>query len=251
MLARKLLAAGGFDAASVAYFAAMSSQPSRARKKLINKMIAGLKADGLWAKISWLSLLASHDSQSGRLNAKDPTKSFTVNGTTTFTADRGFAGDGSTGYLDAGETPQAAGLFGQDSAFMSVYFNVLGSGGGKANCGHGNGTSGVHFYNSNWAKLNNTAYMFPTNPFAVGLSTITRTASNAGKFYADGSPNGTFSNASVALVTGNMRALAAGTSGQMTDGRCAFMAWGSSLSDSDAAALYSRVGAYLTAIGAN
>jgi hypothetical protein len=239
------------DASAAAYFAAMSSQPSQARKQLINALIIGLKADGLWTKISWLSLLASHDSQSGRLNAKDPTKSFTANGTTTFTADRGFAGDGSTGYLDAGETPQAAGVFAQDSAFMSVYFNVLGTGGGKANAGQPDASNGVLFYNSNWGKINHSTFVFPTAVYATGLTSITRTGAAAGKFYANGSPNGTFSNTSTAPLALNMRALVSGNGAQFTDGRIALMAWGSALSDADAAALYGRINTYLTAIGAN
>lgn len=43
-----------------AYFAAMTVQPSAARKDIINTCINALIAAGVWAKLDWLSLMAAN-----------------------------------------------------------------------------------------------------------------------------------------------------------------------------------------------
>ena len=55
------------DSDAQAYFAAMTVQPSAARKGLLRDLIAGLKADGAWAKLRGFWLLAAHDAQAARL----------------------------------------------------------------------------------------------------------------------------------------------------------------------------------------
>lgn len=101
--------AAAYDPDAVTYFNAMTVQASDTRKGLINDMIVGLKADGVWSKLDLLYLLASHDSQAALLNAKAPaTFTATPTGGTTFTTDRGYTANGSTGYLGTGFNPSTA-----------------------------------------------------------------------------------------------------------------------------------------------
>ena len=79
----------GYDADSVAYFAAMTTQPDDTRKGLLDNLIRGLKDDGVWSTFDHFSLLASHDSQSSRINAKNPSLISGVTGSINFTANLG------------------------------------------------------------------------------------------------------------------------------------------------------------------
>jgi hypothetical protein len=91
-----------YDADAEAYFAAMSVEPDATRKGLLNDLIVGLKADSVWTKITWLSVLAAHDAQAARVNIKTPAQVATAINSPTFTTDLGYAGDGATSYLDTG-----------------------------------------------------------------------------------------------------------------------------------------------------
>src|SRR5262245_39221350 len=90
------------QAETTALLAAMTVQPNAARQTLINDLIYALKQSGAWAKMDFLYVLAAHDNQAARLNWKTAANLATVNGTCTFTVDRGYNGDGSTGYLGTG-----------------------------------------------------------------------------------------------------------------------------------------------------
>lgn len=245
----------GYDADAAAYFAAMSVDPGTTRKGLINALIVGLKSDGLWTKISWLSLLASHDAQSARLSAKDPTKSFTAVNSPTFTMDRGYAGNGTTSYLDAGETLQAAGIYAQNSAFISHYVNVAGTGSYKTIGGAiGSGTPlGVIFVDSSSATigyLNNTSTAASAAGATTGLFTASRTGSTTFSIYRGASSVGSDSTATTGVPSGTA-GFAGRAGGSYTNDRQAVAAWGSGLSAMDVSNFNSRIVTYLTAIGAN
>ncbi len=98
-----------YDSDAQAYFAAMTVQPTAARKQLISDLITGHKADGDWAGLDRYALLAAHTAQAGLLDMRNPAKSASAQNGPTFTVDRGFTGDGVTAYIDLGENPLAAG----------------------------------------------------------------------------------------------------------------------------------------------
>lgn len=85
-----------------AFLAAMTVQPSPARKAVYAKLINSLKASGVWAKLDWLNLMAAHDEQAGRINAVNPAQVAVAANSPVFTVDRGFTGDGVAAYLDTG-----------------------------------------------------------------------------------------------------------------------------------------------------
>lgn len=89
-----------FELESRALFAAMTTPPSAARKAAIDTLIKALKASGDWSELDVFWMLAAADSQAARLNWKDPSFSALVGvNSPTFTADKGFKGDGSSSRL--------------------------------------------------------------------------------------------------------------------------------------------------------
>lgn len=108
------------------YIAAMTVQPSEARKTLITTLITTLVNNGVWAKLDWISLIAAHDAQAARLNAKNPAQSMSLVGAPTYTVDRGYAGNGTTTYVDTGFNPATyGGNYSQDSAYFAIYSRTL------------------------------------------------------------------------------------------------------------------------------
>lgn len=75
-----------------ALFARMTTQPSAARKTLINECIKSLKNSGVWAKLNALYLLAALDSQASALNWISTNYNITPTNGPTFTIDRGWQG---------------------------------------------------------------------------------------------------------------------------------------------------------------
>lgn len=101
---------GGLDSAAAALVARMSVAPDAARAGLIDATVRALKAAGVWARLELLYLLAAHDAQAARVNWVQPGFALSVAGAPAFTADRGYAGDGSAAHLDTGFNPANAGL---------------------------------------------------------------------------------------------------------------------------------------------
>lgn len=107
---------------TVTLVAAMTVAPSGARQTLIDNLISSLKSTGLWTKLDFLHVIAAHDAQAGRLNWIAPAgTACAVNGTLTFTVDRGYVGDGTTGYLDTGLTQSGLTQYQQDNCHLGMW----------------------------------------------------------------------------------------------------------------------------------
>lgn len=242
------------DPDAAAYIAAMTVEPDSTRISAISTLIADLKADGIWAKLDWLSLFATHDAQAARLNAINPAQAFSVVGSPTFTVDSGYTGAGSS-YLNSGWDPSNDGVnFLRDSASMGLWsltnvsnaFSAMGS----ENAHIAPLTSGYVY-----CKLNETSYTYITNTDSSGMISTSRSGSTAGKGYRNGVSLGTTTrNASVALDTYDIFALARNQYGSATSHDTArtyaAMFWGGNLSDTEHADFYTHLSAYLTAVGA-
>jgi hypothetical protein len=113
----------GLDPDAITLIAAMTTAPDAARQTLISDHIIALKAAGIWSQLDTYYMMAAHHEQASRLNWKSP-GNFTLvaNGGITFTVDRGWQGDGSTGYLDTGWIPATHGVNYQlNDASFGVY----------------------------------------------------------------------------------------------------------------------------------
>jgi hypothetical protein len=113
----------GLDPDAITLIAAMTTAPDAARQQLISDHIVALKAAGVWALLDIYYIMAAHHEQASRLNWKNPA-AFTLeaNGGITFTTDRGWQGNGSTGYLNTGWIPSVNGVnYALDDASLWVY----------------------------------------------------------------------------------------------------------------------------------
>lgn len=100
----------GLDTAAAALLARMSMTPSAARAGLVDALVRALKAAGVWAKLELLYVTAAHDAQAARLNWVQDAYNLSAVNAPAFAADRAYASDGTTSYLDTGYNPVAANL---------------------------------------------------------------------------------------------------------------------------------------------
>jgi hypothetical protein len=112
---------------TTALLAAMTVQPNAARANLINNLIFTLKNAGVWTTFDMLFIYAAHDAQAARINWVTPAQILTANGTLTFTVDRGYQGDGVTGFLSTGINWSALVKFTQNNAAFGVWMRTSNS----------------------------------------------------------------------------------------------------------------------------
>jgi hypothetical protein len=237
-------------AETTALLAEFDVAPDGTRAGLINTLIAGMKTDGVWSKLGSFAVLAAHDAQAGRVDWKDPTKVFTASGTITFTTDRGFAGNGTDGYLEHPDNLDAIPGFTQNSASMGVWCltNVSAS-----VAAIGQATSNRSYIrphdtsNVQWrANGASTITALPAST-SVGLTAWSRVDASNSRLFKDGALLAT---AGVSgAITSTKFCLLRDGAGFSTVQVAAGLA-GASLTDADHAAIHSRIGAYLSAIGA-
>jgi hypothetical protein len=118
------------DADARRLFANMTVGPNGTRQKLVTQTIRALKASGVWSLIDALYMTAAHDSQAALLNWKNPgTWTLAATNSPTFTADRGYQGDGATSYLAASSynPSTAGGNFALNSATLGVWIQQASS----------------------------------------------------------------------------------------------------------------------------
>lgn len=104
-------------------FAAMTVQPSNARKALINRTILSLISTGVWSQLDVLYMLAAHDAQAARLNWKSPgTYDAIAVNSPAFATDRGYTGNGTSSRLRTQYTPSVnAVMFTRNSASAWIW----------------------------------------------------------------------------------------------------------------------------------
>lgn len=202
-----------YEAESVALFARFSGSYVSAELIAKDALIAALKGYSLWSTIDTLKIAAgSKNSSDALLNWKGTSYNSTVTGTLTYYTERGFAGFSTSNYLTDGFTPSSAGgNFAQNSATLAVYnlgdgqsSNVAIGGNSASNATHSqivlrNTSNQVAITNNAGSTQTisaaNTAYT------AAGLTTNTRTASNAIAAYKGSASVATGATASTGNLT--------------------------------------------------
>ena len=245
------LADSSVDAAATALIARMSPAPDTTRQGHINTLIVALKAAGVWDKTDILYVLAAHDAQAAGLNWKAATFELTLTNAPTFTTDRGYAGDGSTSYLDTGYNPASASVgMALNDAHIGVYardntadadFDMQGTLGTNL---------GVRARNLTAAQIrvcSGTSTAFTTGGNAPHhIMGIRRDASNQLGF-RNGAQDVTAAVASTALP-GYITIF--GNGSIFSDRQMAAAHVGRALSDPQALALANAIQSYMTAVGA-
>lgn len=146
---RKVPIVGGvaFSPLSIAIFGAFSAAPSEARKRAIDTFVKALVAADIWNSLEYLGVRRAADSQAALVNWIDPDTSATLVNAPTFTADAGFAGNGSTSYVDSGFVPSDGTEFLQDDAAIGVVVTTVRAAAGvQAAIGTNSGVVGTSLY---------------------------------------------------------------------------------------------------------
>jgi len=246
-----------FAKESRAVIDAMTVRPNMARARLIDLTVRAFLGAALWPKIDVAWFLAAHDEQAGRLNWKDPGNfTCTVVNSVTFTADRGFAGDGVSGCLDTNFAPNTHAVqFTQNNGHISVYQRT-GGGNGSAPFSINNSGNRLNVAGgtgmSTRSRLNTTSDL---NGPAGGTQPIyamgRRNDGSNMSVLRDGiEVTGPTARASSAIISGNMR-FGVMANATFVSHQVAMGTMGAYLDDPEAAAMYAIANAYMRAIGAD
>jgi hypothetical protein len=241
--------APGPDPATLALVARMSATPDAARVAAIDGCVRALKRAGVWAKLHALYLIAAHEAQAAGLNWTGADHALTPVNAPAFTADRGYAGDGTSSYLDTGWAPN---LGAQDS--LCFGFWVLGN--LQAGAGSGTGTAASVAVNPRTGADAGSYRINAAAPFSAsgqsdsrGLTTVNRSAANACQAYRGGVEVASAATASVAPSAASL-CLGRFNTGGYNSHQYAAAAIGASLDAGEQAALHAALAGYLAAVGA-
>lgn len=242
-----------FDSATNAWIAAVgSSNISSGRQTVVDNLIVGLKADGVWSKLDRLWLFAAENTASALVDLKATATATAVNSPTFSTT--GYTFNGSTNYINTGYNPASGTNYAQNSAHISVWpVNISSS----AWAQHGNYDNtkgaGLEWGSTVWyAYINdNTLSNTSVTKGSTGLITLTRPASGSRKLYVSGTSAYSDSVSSTGISSNNYyvgAGNAAGSATHHTTNKIATFSIGGSLTDTDVANLYSRLRTYMTAV---
>lgn len=230
------------------------------RKGYINTLITGLKTDGNWEKLAMLQVYAGITSGSSLFNWTNRWVFFpTRHGTVTFAANKGFTGNGTTGYIDTHFNDGLSMLPLQNDSAMFVW-NLTNNAETTTICGHGNGGTSSTLLQPKRADtlkagaLHNSAS--PANQTTAnitdprGLWVVKRTASGQFELWLNGVLLQTFAATSAARNLLRYFVLAQSNSGVAAGFSTRQVAlFGVSTGAIDVPALYTRFNTYLTQIG--
>lgn len=197
------------NAETDALIARMSVAPSSARKTVIDNLIGALKTAGVWAKLDVLQIYAAHDQQAALLNWIANASNATAVASPSWIADRHFAGNGTSSYIDTGFNPSLSSLSAQNDATLGYWSNasvsalaytlgIIGTGPFWSMHGRVNAASV-------YASVNHGSGSPPTfaQTYAQKNIAITRDGASSLKVYARGSQFATDASASGARPNGN------------------------------------------------
>lgn len=232
-------------------FDRMTTTPTARRCALVDSTIRRLKGAGLWE--GHFGACAAHAEQAGLLSWVGSDGDMTAVNSPTFTADRGFTGDGASAYLTMSPDVDNLGIGGQNDISVSVWTRVsdaenpavLDANGSTAQLRIIPRLSGDVFR----SRCNAASNGDETNADAAGHFAISRSASANYQTYVDGALLSTETVNSVALPDAPLRLL---TSANITFSTNE-VAWWSirpAMSAAKVAAEYTIVNDHLAAIGA-
>lgn len=230
---------------------------------LVSNLIRQLKVAGVWTLLDRLWLFAAEDAAQALTDLVARSAATAVN-SPTFTANRGYAGNGTTSYVNSNFTPSTDGVqYVRDSASAFTYQNTDRVAGaidslGVANAG-GVQTVVSPRYTGDIAggNVNNTAAAGSATGAvtdALGLVTMSRTSSTALAAYKRATLLGAASVASSAVQNVAVAFLGLNNNGAFTQGetaRVALAGMGGGLTAGQVTSLNTALEAYLTAIGGN
>lgn len=251
---------GAHAAAFLARTSGLSVTETTAYCTLIN----GLDADGTFSLLDALYIFATNTTTTANLNLISTSFGLTKTGTVTFSADHGYTGDGSTGFLDTGFVPlTAGGHFSANSAFVGSY-NLSNRSADSGSITVGSSTSGPGAFTiispfgaGNTAQYDISDNTFPNVVVSSSRSALLalRTASNVTFLFQNGSSTqiASSSAASTGLSSNSLYVLAFDNSGAASnfspDQIAATFFGGNMTTGAQAASVNNRINAYMTVLG--
>ncbi|WP_395674695.1 hypothetical protein [Inquilinus sp.] len=245
-----------------AFIAAMTVRPPFVRQTLIKTLVDSLKTAGVWTKLDALYLLAAHDAQAARLNAKAPaTFALTAVSSPTFTVDRGYTGTGNGvtpgGYLTSGFNPATAGgLYALNDAHLAVWVRTASS--STVNSAMSEVGNGLAFISSKNATAGTIITRLNDNistgiaagaPNSTEFFCISRAAAGTYDRYHNGTSLGALAQASTSVFSDAFTLLRRGTT-TYSDAQVSAASWGSALTPTQEGDYHTALRAYLVAVGA-
>ena len=253
------------DVASTALFARMAATGTAVdatHQTAIDTLIKALKSSGIWAKLDVFQMYAAQTQGHSLLNWVSSSFPATAVLAPTFTADRGFAGNGSTSYLDTGFNPTTGGLLSSlNNASFALWHNgaaaftylmwIIDS--PKNTEGYTQSATTVAIdINSTDAAADVFTGAVAFNGSQFGLIAGTRPDASNIFGYVNGVSRGSFARASNAIPNLNFflggRNISGGIANNNTTPFSMF-AYGSALSATDQTNLNTAIRVYMTALG--
>lgn len=254
---QELLSGSPYCAEAMTLFAAMNVKPPTALKRLYNTAILALKGAGIWSLRDAYYFMCVHDAQAARLNVKKPgTFNLTAVSSPAFTQYVGYAGNGTTAYLNTNFNPSTAPApqLVQNSASAGVWSLEQADDPGDA-IGYATGSGDTALLiDPNWSdgraygQINSSAGANVANGDGRGWYLINRSGSAALQLYKSGSSIATGTTSSIAPANLNVTLLK-GEGTVFWSGSLAMAAIGGSLTSTQQAAEYAILNAFKT--GAN
>jgi len=246
----------GFTPQALALFARMSPTPSPARKVLINQTIAALIGAGVWTKLDVLQIYAADAQANALLNWISSSYNSTAVNSPTFTADRGFTGDGVSAYLNTGYAASSGPKWGQNDHSFGRWLRTGPGGGGMDLGAYEVGTLKSAYINSNvtgsYISLDSgTQQLISSSP--IGSVTINRSSSGSFDIYKSGTFVSNVSAVSRGGSTLNMYVLAYNfdaVAATFSTNQIGAIYIGQALSAGEISALHTALQNYMTGVGA-
>ena len=240
---------------------------SQTNNSAITTMICGMVTDGTWSLLDGLYIFATNDATNAKLNLVSSSFSITPQSSPTFTAGQGYAGNGTSSYLDTGFNASTAPSpnFTLNSATVGAYDLTNRSTDNScvivSNFSSDASTSYAYIQPKHTTALYGAevnAYTFAisgASANAQGSWLATRTSSSTITLYRNGSSlQSSSSDPSTNIQNGNIIMLAFNDAGSLSD-FCAdqlsagFM--GGGMNATQAGNVQSRINAYMSSLGIN
>ncbi len=253
-----------YDADTSALFARWTTQPDATRKGLVDAVFKTPGIKPILAKLDFLHVYAAHDSQAARQNWLRDLFNATAIGGPTFTADRGYTGNGSSSYINTNFNPGDGGSYQYllDSAHLGFWSRTelaatvfdIGSR-GSSTTRLATILARLSGDNAGYRLNEDGGGTLAANASSIGHFVARRSGAGATALFKNGSSIGTGSVGS--SVTGLQNASMfvgsvsqSGTPTTFSTRQYAVAHGGASLTDAEITALYGALSTYLTAIGA-
>jgi methionine-rich copper-binding protein CopC len=236
------------------------TDPGATRKGYLETLIDGLVTDGIWTKLDALWMFAQDISGNALINLKSASFNATLVNAPTFTADQGYAGNGSSSYVRSNFVPSTAGgNYTQNSASGGIYIRTSRAT-SNAYCDMGH-RSGNRFTiiprwsdGHNYSTVNAGAESDLTAANAQGFHALSRTSNTEFLGYRNGTLVDTETSGSAALSTIEIFICAGNNAGSAADfstDQIAAAFLGGGLDGTEVGNLSSRINAYMTSLGTN